>query len=185
MNLYDCFFSTIIRINSTTAGPQREDCSTFFFNDRVMNIVILFFFLRDKTDWDTETPEQSLSAPWAGDSPLTVRCTQLPLWKVSDCCSSIRTRHSYQPWSSERTGSIWREAFPCREALPGDAPDKKKKRMRDRKKRKKKKTAAQLCWSSKRSVNTRGIKAIRFNLFFRSANHQMGSLSADREMNQR
>lgn len=59
-------------------------------------------------------------APWAGDSPLTVRCTQLPLWKVSYCCSSIRTLHSYQPWSSERTGSIWREAFPCREALPGD-----------------------------------------------------------------
>lgn len=55
-----------------------------------------------------------------GDSPLTVRCTQLPLWKVSYCCSSIRTLHSYQPWSSERTGSICREAFPCREALPRD-----------------------------------------------------------------
>lgn len=57
---------------------------------------------------------------WSGDSPLTVRCTQLPLWKVSYCCSSIRTLHSYQPWSSERTGSICREAFPCREALPAD-----------------------------------------------------------------
>lgn len=58
-------------------------------------------------------------ALWSGDSPLTVRCTQLPLWKVSYCCSSIRTLHSYQPWSSERTGSICREAFPCRDALPG------------------------------------------------------------------
>lgn len=56
----------------------------------------------------------------AADSPLTVRCTQLPLWKVSYCCSSIRTLHSYQPWSSDRTGSICREAFPCREALPVD-----------------------------------------------------------------
>lgn len=61
----------------------------------------------------------------AGDSPLTVRCTQLPLWKVSYCCSSIRSLHSYQPWSSERTGSICREAFPYRVALPADREDNK------------------------------------------------------------
>ncbi len=52
-------------------------------------------------------------------SPLTVRCTQLPLWKVSYCCSSISTLHSYQPWSSERTFSIRREDLPCRLARPG------------------------------------------------------------------
>lgn len=53
------------------------------------------------------------------NSPLTVRCTQLPLWKVSYCCSSISTLHSYQPWSSERTFSIRREDLPCRLARPG------------------------------------------------------------------
>ena len=51
--------------------------------------------------------------------PLTVRCTQLPLWKVSYCCSSISTLHSYQPWSSERTFSIRREDLPCSVARPG------------------------------------------------------------------
>lgn len=51
--------------------------------------------------------------------PLTVRCTQLPLWKVSYCCSNISTLHSYQPWSSERTSSIRREDLPCRLARPG------------------------------------------------------------------
>lgn len=50
--------------------------------------------------------------------PLTVRCTQLPLWKVSNCCSNISTLHSYQPWSSERTFSIRREDLPCRVARP-------------------------------------------------------------------
>lgn len=50
---------------------------------------------------------------------MTVRCTQLPLWKVSYCCSSISTLHSYQPWSSERTFSIRREDLPCRLARPG------------------------------------------------------------------
>lgn len=52
------------------------------------------------------------------DSPFTVRYTQLPLWKVSYCCSNISTLHSYQPWSSERTLSIRRDDFPCRLALP-------------------------------------------------------------------
>lgn len=52
-------------------------------------------------------------------SPFTVRCTQLPLWKVSYCCSSISTLHSYQPWSSERMFSIRREDLPCRLARPG------------------------------------------------------------------
>lgn len=51
--------------------------------------------------------------------PLTVRCTQLPLWKVSYCCSNISTLHSYQPWSSERTSSIRREDLPYRVARPG------------------------------------------------------------------
>lgn len=69
------------------------------------------------------------AAEWADDSPLTVRCTQLPLWKVLYCFSNINTLHSYQPWSSERTGSIWREAFPCREALPADREGQKEKHI--------------------------------------------------------
>lgn len=44
-------------------------------------------------------------------SPLMVRCTQLPLWKVSYCWSSMSTLHSYQPWSSERTCSRRSEAL--------------------------------------------------------------------------
>ena len=58
------------------------------------------------------------------DSPLTVRCTQLPLWKVSYCCSSIRTRHSYQPWSSGCTGTICRDAFPWRLARPEEETER-------------------------------------------------------------
>lgn len=81
-----------------------------------------FFFLSTHSHTCSRVREQALRA---GDSPLTVRCTQLPLWKVSYCCSSIRTLHSYQPWSSERTGSICREAFPWREALPADRGDEK------------------------------------------------------------
>lgn len=46
-----------------------------------------------------------------GCPPLMVRCTQLPLWKVSYCWSSMRTLHSYQPWSSERTCSSRRDAL--------------------------------------------------------------------------
>ena len=43
---------------------------------------------------------------------LTVRCTQEPLAESSSglCWSRKRTRHSYQPWSSARRPSIWRDA---------------------------------------------------------------------------
>lgn len=43
---------------------------------------------------------------------LTVRCTQEPLAESSSglCWSRKSTRHSYQPWSSARSPSIWRDA---------------------------------------------------------------------------
>lgn len=53
---------------------------------------------------DAAAPLGDAAAPLGAlGSPLTVRWTQLPLWKVSYCWSSMSTLHSYQPWSSERT----------------------------------------------------------------------------------
>lgn len=89
------------------------------------------------TMWENSTPQKklikqqlrlmlkvkSMKHAWQLCLPLTVRCTQLPLWKVSYCCSSMRTLHSYQPWSSERTFSIRREDLPCRLARPGCGGD--------------------------------------------------------------
>lgn len=78
-----------------------------------------------KRGWIQSCP-RTPSPPCASsqDSPLTVRCTQLPLWKVSYCWSSISTLHSYQPWSSERTCSMRRDALSCRLALPVGAENK-------------------------------------------------------------
>lgn len=63
-------------------------------------------------------PLALLELPHPSSSPLTVRWTQLPLWKVSYCWSSMSTLHSYQPWSSERTCSMRSEALSCRLARP-------------------------------------------------------------------
>lgn len=51
---------------------------------------------------------------------LTVRCTQEPLAKSCSglCWSRKSTRHSYQPWSSTRSPSIWRDAPVCSRTRP-------------------------------------------------------------------
>lgn len=67
-------------------------------------------------------------------------------------------------------GSTWRHTR-----------QKNRKKLRERERKKRHSNSAD---HQKDQLIQGGIKAIRFNLFFRSANHQMGSLSADREMNQ-
>lgn len=101
------------------------------------------------TTWENSTPQKklikqqlhplslmvivkSMKRVWLLCLPLTVRCTQLPLWKVSYCCSSMRTLHSYQPWSSERTFSIRREDLPCRLARPGWGGDDETRGYKER-----------------------------------------------------
>lgn len=52
---------------------------------------------------------------------LTMRNTQEPLAESSSglCLSRKSTRHSYQPSSSTRSPSIWRDAPFCSRTLPG------------------------------------------------------------------
>lgn len=59
--------------------------------------------------------------PAPGFIQLTVRCTQEPLAASSSglCWSRKSTRHSYQPWSSARSPSIWRDAPFCSRTRPG------------------------------------------------------------------
>lgn len=73
---------------------------------------------RLKHTQDTHQTRSHAGTQPAQRAPWMVRCTQLPLWKVSYCWSSRSTLHSYQPWSSARTCSSRRDALSWRLARP-------------------------------------------------------------------
>lgn len=118
------------------------------------------------------------------------RVTHRWLWGAPSCrCGRCRTvapasgpdTHTSPGPRSAPDRSGGRPSHAERLYLETHQTKKTEKTEREKKKKKRHSNSAD---HQKDQLIQGGIKAIRFNLFFRSANHQMGSLSADREMNQ-
>lgn len=147
--------------------------------------LILLFYFSFFVIKQTETQKKNLNKACRRRGRVAHRW----LWGAPSCrCGRCRTvapasgpdtRTSPGPRSApDRSGG--RPSHAERLYLETHQTKKQKKKLREREKKRHSNSADH----QKDQLIQGGIKAIRFNLFFRSANRQMGSLSADREMNQ-